>query len=730
LIILIISKILLFKKKTNMKNFMKIKNVLLTVLLCFVISFIYGQTPTKERFINNGDYLSKNSLTDYKSYYGDSLQGFDEASMKVELLRRNVFGSEYLNYIALVKREWVNQKYGIKPLLPINSNNRPIGGPNVVNSPGNACVNEDFELTAPGTYNGMNSVLGWTIQSGQNTSNICCGNPTYGAGCVANPIANWNAGSPEFSIVATPIIGNPVGAFSINHVSIPQSPLGGNNVARLQNSSPNGLMTRMMTQFPVSNSNTLFQFCYAGSWDGVHECCGQPAFRIDMYNCTGSLIPIPCANVSLTPSGQQCQSGVPGYQVTNGVSWINWQTKYIDLTPYIGQCVRIVVTVADCAYSGHHGTAYFDARCGGQLVGVGLGGVGGNIAGPVSYCAGSNQAIIAAPLGYSSYQWISPITGTIPANAGGTAPVLTISPVVAGLVYTVQLNSPSGCSYIATNTIMPTLVNIAGIGSGTSCAGGSSGSGTVQGNGSGTGYNYTWVNSNNAVVGTSATVSGLLPGTYSVTITGLGAAGCGSATSTISIGVGTPQVQNLLKPYCGGQAYLSVVGNSVQWSTNNTPISAPLGVAMGYTVNNPVQASVYTVTYTSLQGCNESASYTLISSPPGNISILTTSVCLNSSNGSGTINLTPASGSPPGANSYSVWNSNNTPAYNSSLAPTNQNSYVFGNLQTGVYQVRVFDGSCAYNTSFNILTHVFSPTLSPSSVTLCPGGGIAAGNIA
>ena len=704
---------------------------LITYCLLLLNLTVIGQTTPKERYINNSDYLSKNSLTDYKSYYGDSLQGFDEASMKVELLRRNVFGSEYINYIALVKREWVNQKYGIKPLLPINSNNRPVGGPNVVNSPGNACVNEDFELTAPGAYNGMNSVLGWTIQSGQNTSGICCGNPTYGAGCVANPIANWNAGSPEFSIVATPILpapscANPPG-FSIDNVTIPNSPLGGNRVARLQNSCPTGLMTRMMTQFPVSNSNTLFQFCYAGSWDGVHECCGQPAFRIDMYNCTGSLIPIPCANVSLTPSGQSCQSGVPGYQVTNGVSWVNWQTKYIDLTPYIGQCIRIVVTCSDCSYSGHHGTAYFDARCGGQLVGVGLGGVGGNIAGPVSYCAGSNQAIIAAPLGYSSYQWISPITGTIPANAGGTAPTLTVSPVIAGAVYTVQLNSPSGCSYIATNTIMPTLVNIAGIGSATSCAGGSSGSGTVQGNGSGTGYNYTWVNSNNAVVGTSATVSGLLPGTYSITITGLGNAGCGSATSTISIGVGIPQMQNLLKPYCGGQAYLSVTGNNVQWSTNNTPISAPLGVAMGYTVNNPVQASVYTVTYTSLQGCNESASYTLISSPPGNISLLTTSVCLNSSNGSGTINLTPASGSPPGANSYSVWNSNNTPAYNSSLAPTNQNSYLFGNMGTGSYQVRVFDGSCAYTTSFNILTHVFSPTLSPTSTTLCPGGGIAAG---
>ena len=48
-------------------------------------------------------------------------------------------------------------------------------------------------------------------------------------------------------------------------------------------------------------------------------------------------------------------------------------------------------------------------------------------------------------------------------------------------------------------------------------------------------------------------------------------------------------------------------------------------------------------------------------------------------------------------------------------------------MSTGSYQVRVFDGSCAYNTSFNILTHVFSPTLSPSSVILCPGGAIAAG---
>ena len=93
---------------------------LITYCLLSLNLIVIGQTTPKERYINNSDYLSKNTLVDYKSYYGDSLQGFDEASMKVELLSRNVFGSEYINYIALVKREWINQKYGIKPLLPIN----------------------------------------------------------------------------------------------------------------------------------------------------------------------------------------------------------------------------------------------------------------------------------------------------------------------------------------------------------------------------------------------------------------------------------------------------------------------------------------------------------------------------------------------------------------------------------------------------------------------------------
>ena len=693
-----------------------------------------NSTDVKSKYIINQDYLSKNSLVDYKSYFGDSLKGFDEMAIKVQLLNNNVFGSEYINHINNLKRAYINQKYNLNQPLPQSPiNTRPIGGGgNQVNSPGNACVNEDFELTAPGIYSGINSVLGWTIQSGQNTSGICCGNPTYGAGCVADPIANWNAGSPEFSIVATPIMAspNPCNVFSIDNVVIPNSPLGGNRVARLQNSCPTGLMTRIMTQFPVSNSNTLFQFCYAGSWDGVHECCGQPAFRIDMYNCTGSLIPIPCANVSLTPSGQSCQSGVPGYQVTSGVSWVNWQTKYIDLTPYIGQCIRIVVTCSDCSYSGHHGTAYFDARCGGQLIGQGLGGVGGNIAGPVSFCAGSNQAIIAAPLGYSSYQWIAPGPTTIAANAGGTAPTLTISPVIAGAVYTVQLNSPSGCSYIATNTIMPTLVNIAGIGSGSTCPGGASGTATVQGNGSGTGYNYTWLNSNSVTVGTSSTASSLAPGIYSVVITGFGAAGCGSAVATTTVNTAPQGVINLLKPYCGPEAYLSTAGGTNhQWYNGNSAIQGSVGTQANYTVTNPSNLAIYRLRYTSPQGCNDSVIFTLIASAPGTMAASNIPlICPGGTNGSAVISMTPAAGSPPGANSFSVFALGiGTPAYNASLFPTPLTAFTATGLAAGSYSVSSFDGSCKYGTTFNVQALTYNYTVSPVTQTLCSGNAIAAG---
>ncbi|HQQ94055.1 MAG TPA: gliding motility-associated C-terminal domain-containing protein [Bacteroidia bacterium] len=712
---------------------MKIK-VTLSVLLALVTGLAsFSQTPEKpdannrkSEFIKKQDYLLQHSPQAYSNFYGDSLNGFDEAFYRVEYLNRGLYGAEFDYAMNVQKRYYVDSKYRIGNQAPGFDPSKGSGTLKPIN-PGNVvnvlpCVNEDFESTAPGAYNTATAVSNWTIESGMNTSVVYPPNNQYGLGCVGNPIPSWNQGAPEFWIMQTPILAVPfIG-------NIPNSPLGGSNVAKMQDTNPYGLMTRMSTQFPVTNANTLFQFAYCGSWDGAHECCGQPAFRVDLYNCTGSLIPLPCANVSLTPSSNQC-IGVTGYSTTGSVSWTNWIVKYIDLTPYIGQCVRLVVSVSDCSYGGHHGSAYFDARCGGQLVGQGLGGVGGYIPGAVSFCAGSNQAIIAAPIGYANYQWIAPGGFAIPSPLG-TAPTLTVNNPVPGSVYTVQASSAAGCQYIITNTINFSQVNIAGIGSGPSCPGGASGSATVQGNGSGTGYNYNWLNSASVTVGTSSTISGLAPGIYSIVLTGFGAAGCGSAVTTVSITTAPQSTIGIYKPYCNNEAYLSAgAGSNYHWYNNTTPIAPPQGIAPSLTITAPSNGAVYWLSYLSAQGCQDSIKFTLGLSAPGAMAASQIPlICPGANNGSAVITITPAPGAPPGQNSYSVFSiGTTTPPFSASLATGPSTAFPVNGMTAGTYSVNGFDGSCKYGISFNVVALVYNYTLSPVSTSLCPGNAVAAG---
>ncbi|MDI1353681.1 MAG: hypothetical protein PSX36_02095, partial [bacterium] len=591
-----------------------------------------NELDTKSRFIANQDYLSASSLKDYANYYGDSLKGFDEVAARVDILNRHFFGEEFRVVMNYQKRDFIDRKYGIgqyapRPVSvtpPPSGPSKPIsGGSNINVAP---CVNEDFEATTPGAYfNQANAVTGWTIASGSNVG-------TNGS-CPTNTAYVWpGAGSPEFWIVQTPIFGHPyIG-------TIANSPLGGTRVAQLQNTSPGVLMTKMTTTFPVTAANTLFQFAYCGSWDGSgHSCCDQPFFIINMFDCLGN--PLGCSSLSLTAAGPSCVTGLGGYNLTSGVSWINWTTRVIDLTPYIGTCVTLKIINGDCDGGAHHGSLYFDARCGGQLVGLGLQQPGGpmSIPGPVSFCAGSNQAQIAAPLGYQSYSWTPPISAAPIPPSQATLSSLTVTNPIPGQIYTVTLVSPSGCVFTSTNAIAFSTVNIAGIGSTSTCIGGASGSATVQGNGSGSGYNYTWINAgNSATVGTTQIVNGLAPGVYSVMLTGIGASGCGSAWATTTVFAQPSSVIELLKPYCGNEAYLATSGGTnFQWYNGLTAISPTAGgTASSYTVITPSNLAIWWLSYTSQYGCRDSIKYTLVASPPGGITIPYVSwICPGGSNG-------------------------------------------------------------------------------------------------
>jgi len=231
---------------------------------------------------------------------------------------------------------------------------------------------------------------------------------------------------------------------------------------------------------------------------------------------------------------------------------------------------------------------------------------------------------------------------------------------------------------------------------------------------------YTWTNASNSVVGNSSVAVNLPAGIYSVSIAGAGNALCGTASATVAVGVGTPQTQYLYKPYCGAQAYLNTTGGTnFQWYLGNAPIQGSLGTASGYTVNNPSPGQVYNLSYTNLQNCLSQISYTLMSSSPGAVSVSATSVCVNGTNGTGTINLTPAPGAPPGVNSYSVVNAIGTPPYNFSVYPTALNVYTISGLAAGVYSVETFDGSCKYFNLMYVNTYINNPTITPVSMTPC-----------
>jgi gliding motility-associated-like protein len=679
---------------------------------------------SKTQYIKEQNYLSKSALKDYRNYYGDSLKGFDEEAVKVELLSRFYYGEEFINVMAWRKRDFINRKYKIgehvpKPPQPKQQTSglKPVGGDNFVNT--TPCVNEGFEATPPGAYpNNGGAVNGWVVESTtSNGKTLACGTPTN---------APWVAGSPEFSIAATPIFGHPyIG-------TIPHSPLGGNNVAVLNNTTPGFVVTRLSTTFLVNSSNVLFQFAYAGSWDGSgHSCCDQPFFTINMYDCNGD--PLSCSSISLTPPGALCQNGASGYSITtNNISWTNWQVKYIDLTPYIGSCVTIRITNGDCNGGAHHGSLYFDAKCGGNLICSSCTPPGGDtttVHSPVSYCIGSGIAAITAPAGYISYSWTAP-PGSPPIPASqATMQNITIPNPVIGAVYTVNLVSPSGCLFRALNTIANTTVSIAGIATAPSCAGGASGSATVIGNGSGSGYTYTWTSSGNSVVGTSSVATGLAPGTYTIRISGQGFAGCGTASTTVNIDVTPPGVQNILKPYCGNTVYLVTGGgtNSQWYGPNLAPVSHSLGgTSPSLTIHNPVSGDIYTLKYISIQGCNDSIRFTLSAANPGFVTATTTSVCAGSSNGSSNIFLSPTPGSPPGMNFFYISSIGTTPSYSMTTAPGSANTLSLTGLAAGTYSIRAFDGSCYYDQTFSIHTFTFDYNLSPQLVTLCSGNPTSA----
>ena len=345
----------------------------------------------------------------------------------------------------------------------------------------------------------------------------------------------------------------------------------------------------------------------------------------------------------------------------------------------------------------------------------------------VSYCPGSNTAIITAPSGFTTYSWTSP-PGFQLGTGQSTLSSISITNALAGNVYTVVMNAASANSLISTYTLSPTSVSISSISSLSTCVGGAFGSATVQGMGSGNGYNYIWLNSSNSVIATTSVVSSLLPGIYTASLSAINSSLCGSSVASVTISATQNLIQQLV-PFCTGLALLTAPnGSNFQWYNGSLTIpSNQGGAAPNYTVANPVNLGVYGLGFLSTQGCRDSIRFTLVASNPGIMSVsYNKTVCTGATDGEVVISLTPAIGAPTGNNFY-IFNSYGAtlPMTSSVVSTSNLSFSVTGLFQGGTYSVQVFDGRCLYSTTITPNTlPAYNYTLTPGNSTLCQGNSI------
>ncbi len=628
-----------------------------------------------------------------------------------------------------------------------------------------ACDNIDFEngtLSAWEAYYEVNT---------SNTSTFSNAAPVGGA-CGAVTHAASDPNTNDFQVAITSGAGvDPIAGALIPVVC----PTGGNYSCRIGDSTRNGAQMGVLQQtFTVTSTNCNFVYMYAVVLENPsHNYSQQPYFNVQMLDQNGNPIPN-CGNYSVV-SGP----GLPGYTAifyhhdNDTVYCKPWTTVFVPLQNYIGQCITIKVTAADCALGGHFGYAYFDAVC-----------FSGIIASPPVIC-GTNNVTLTAPAGVTSYQWLGPcIVGpttnqtavvncpgtyqVVVSSAAGSACSDTISMVVpvytpltpsivsstnvscfgnstgtatatavngvppytyswsngasgataTGLSagsYTVTVKDIYGCGSTASVTLTQPNVLTAVISSSSNvvCSGGNSGSATVTAGGGAGPYNYVWT----PYGGNDVTANNLSAGTYTVTVSD-----SNNCNATVSVTI--TQASAVFVTAASGIAI------SCNGANNGTALASASGGTAPYVFNwsnaatganvSGLTAGTYTVSASDMNGCPGSASLTITQPAALTSSIATTSTSCNGGN-NGSITVTPGGGTGP---------------YNYSWSPTGGTAATANNLSAGSYTVNITDAhGCPGSASATIaqpasitssslaITNISCHGGTNGSVTITPAGG-------
>ena len=290
-----------------------------------------------------------------------------------------------------------------------------------------------------------------------------------------------------------------------------------------------------------------------------------------------------------------------------------------------------------------------------------------------------------------TYLWSN---GQTTANATG---------LIAGN-YTVTVTDNNGCQSTATITItQPTQLTAAITTTNVSCNGGNNGSASATPSGGVGPYTYSW---NTVPVQTTSTATGLLAGTYNVTVTDFN--GCTTVSSanitqpiTLSI-----SVSSSVNPTCfgssNGSITVSASGGTIgyQYSLNGGPNQ------LSPTFNS-IGAGTYTITVTDANGCTSTTNATLTQPTAiSSSSVISNVTCNGLCNGQ----ITLVTNGGTGPYTY-LWSNGQT---------TNPAT----GLCAGTYSVNITDANgCTFTLSGMSVTqpNTLTVTTSATPPTICIG---------
>ena len=330
-------------------------------------------------------------------------------------------------------------------------------------------------------------------------------------------------------------------------------------------------------------------------------------------------------------------------------------------------------------------------------------------------CTAQSLSLSATPSGgsgqYSSYAWVGPNGYT----ASGQFPASFIANTSHAGTYSVTLTDNKGCSAVGSTTVSVSGPTVTMSHTNLSCFNSNNGTATVSHSGGAPPYTYLW--SNNA---STATITGLAAGTYTVTLTSSSSGAC-TATGSVTISqvpavsASITQTTQGCSTVPSGTATAIGVGGSTPytylWPNGQTTATAT-GLASGS----------YTVTVTESGGCTATATAVVVEETGFTLNALSNigpicpgsavaSKALSSSTGNAGISYTWTGGSTAGLpNGVSTGNNPSIPAFTAALVEGTYTVTVTGTL-----------GACSSSATYSIdINDAIAPVMGtcPSNIVV------------